>query len=184
MDKKHRSFRIRSKDHERRRFRYVGHGFSKVSYGSVSVRVWWLSMERPAISFVTSVGLVIQALWFLEYTLLTLLSAIQSTSSISRLLSKLTLFVCIPCTVIPLWLAWAVWTRRQSNFLLGLWTTYALYLGIMVSLSYLINSLYGHVISPNSLFKSIVTALMLVLPACISVIYIFTTPSVPEDQWW
>jgi hypothetical protein len=33
-------------------------------------------------------------------------------------------------------------------------------------------------------FISIVTALMLVLPACISTIYIFTTLPVPEDQWW
>ena len=141
-------------------------------------------MERRELSYITSAGLVIQALWWLGIMLLRLPSLIQSTDSASRFVLGLVLPIVLPCTAIPLWLAWAVWTRRQSNFLLGLWTTYALYLGIMVSLSYLINSLYGHVISPNSLFKSIVTALMLVLPACISVIYIFTTPSVPEDQWW
>ncbi len=141
-------------------------------------------MERRAISFVTSVGLIIQALWWLEFTLLTLQSAMQSTLSTSKLLSGLTLFVCLPCTVIPFWMAWAVWTRRQYNFLLGLWTTWALYHGIMVSLSYLINSLYGHVILPESLFKSMLAALMLVLPAYISAIYIFTAPPVLEDQWW
>ena len=141
-------------------------------------------MERRAISFATSVGLIIQALWWLEYTMLTLLSAIHNPLAISRLLSQLTLFVCIPCTVIPLWMAWVVWTRRQSNFLLGLWTTWALCIGIMTGLSYLIHGFYGHVISPDSLFKSMLAAAMLVLPAYVSAIYIATTPSEPEDQWW
>ena len=175
---------VKDKDLERRSPRYKGHRFSKVSYVSASARVWRLSMERRAISFATSVGLIIQALWMLEYTMLTLLSAIQSTLAISRLLSQLTLLVCVPCTVIPLWMARAVWTRRQSNFLLGLWTTWALFFGIVTSLSYLINGLYGHAISPVSLFKSMVIALMLVLPAYISAIYIATAPPVPEDQWW
>jgi hypothetical protein len=169
------------------------HGFSKVSYVSVSVRVWWLSMERRTLSIATSVGLVIQASWWLGIMLLGLPSLIQSNSSASRFVLGLILGVCLPCTVIPLWLAWAVWTRRQYNFLLGLWTTWALYHGIIGGLLYFIAIYHIHVNpdvtyvgSPDMAlaFISIVTALMLVLPACISVIYIFTTPSVPEDQWW
>jgi heme/copper-type cytochrome/quinol oxidase subunit 4 len=161
------------------------HGFSKVSYVSVSVRVWWLSMERRTLSIATSVGLVIQASWWLGIMLLGLPSLIQSNSSASRFVLGLILGVCLPCTVIPLWLAWAVWTRRQYNFLLGF--------GIIGGLLYFIAIYHIHVNpdvtyvgSPDMAlaFISIVTALMLVLPACISVIYIFTTPSVPEDQWW
>ena len=153
-------------------------------------------MERRELSYITSAGLVIQALWWLGIMLLRLPSLIQSTDSTSRFVLGLILGVGIPSTAIPLWLAWAVWTRRQSNFLLGLWTTWALYHGIhgiIGSLLYFIAIYLVHV-NPDVTyvgfpdmtlaFISIVAALMLVLPACISVIYIFTTPSVPEDQWW
>ena len=150
-------------------------------------------MERRALSFVTSVGLVIQALWWLGIMLLRLPSLIQSTDSASRFVLGLVLPIVLPCTAIPLWLAWAVWTRRQSNFLLGLWTAIALYYGIVGSLLYF-TSIYLVHVNPDVTyvgfpdmtlaFISIVAALMLVLPACISAIYIFTTPPVPEDQWW
>jgi len=150
-------------------------------------------MERRALSFLTSAGLVIQALWFLGIMLPGLPSLIQNTSSTSRYILGLVLGVGLPCTAIPLWLAWAVWTRRQSNFLLGLWTAIALYYGIIGSLMYFtyiylvhVNPDVTYVGSPDMIFAfiSIGAALMMVLPACISTIYIFTTPPVPEDQWW
>ncbi len=89
-----------------------------------------------------------------------------------------------PCTVIPLWLAWGVWTRRRYNFFLGLWTAIALYWSLAFSQIYFYAINRGVVFSPDLVFVSIVGALMHIPPACISVIYIFTTPSVPEDQWW
>ena len=153
-------------------------------------------MERREASYITSAGLVIQALWWALYMVLTLPRAMQNTGSAAAIGLGAVLLIGPPCTVIPLWLAWAVWTRRQSNFLLGLWTTWALYHGIhgiIGSLLYFIAIYLVHV-NPDVTyvgfpdmtlaFISIVTALMLVLPACISAIYIFTTPPVPEDQWW
>ena len=160
------------------------HRFSKVSYVSVSVRIWWPSMERRELSYFTSAGLIIQALWWPGYMLLTLPNALRSNMSATAFGIGLILLVGIPCTAIPLWMAWAVWTRRKYNFLLGLWTAWALYFGGWISLSYFIAIHNGWVLSPYGAAMSLVAALMLVLPACISVVYIFTTPSVPKDQWW
>ena len=141
-------------------------------------------MERRPLSYITSAGLIIQALWWLGYMLLTLPNALRSNMSATALGIGLILLMGPPCIVIPLWLARGVWTRRRCNSLLGLWTAWALFLGMGLSLSYFIGIHYGHALSPYSAAISLVAALMLVLPACISVIYIFTTPSVPEDQWW
>jgi len=141
-------------------------------------------MERREASYVTSAGLVIQALWWVLYMVLTLLRAMQNTGSAAAIGLGAVLLIGPPCTVIPLWLAWAVWTRRQSNFLLGLWTTIALYYSIAFSQVYFIAIHRGYLLSPDLVFVSIVGALMHIPSACISLIYIFTTPPVPEDQWW
>ena len=141
-------------------------------------------MERREASYITSAGLVIQALWWALYMVLTLPRAMQNTGSAAAIGLGAVLLIGPPCTVIPLWLAWAVWTRRQSNFLLGLWTTIALYWSLAFSQIYFYAINRGYLLSPDLVFVSIVGALMHIPSACISVIYIFTTPRVPEDQWW
>jgi len=141
-------------------------------------------MERREASYITSAGLVIQALWWALYMVLTLPRAMQNTGSAAAIGLGAVLLIGPPCTVIPLWLAWAVWTRRQSNFLLGLWTAWALGYGIIFCQLYF-NAIHrGLVLSPDLVFVSIVGALMHIPSACVSLIYIFTTPPVPEDQWW
>jgi len=141
-------------------------------------------MERRELSYITSAGLIIQALWWLGYMLLTLPNALRSNMSATALGIGLILLIVPPCIATPLWLVRAVMTRRRYKFLLGLWTAWILLLGTGLSLSYFIGVHYGHALSPYSAAISLVAALMLVLPACISVIYIFTTPPSPEDQWW
>ncbi len=143
-----------------------------------------LSMERRELSYITSAGLIIQALWWVLYLMLSLPNAMQLTGSASGIVIGAILLIVPPCIVIPLWLAWGVWTRRRYNFFLGLWTTIALYWSLAFSQIYLYAINRGLVLSPDLVFVSIVGALMHIPPACISVIYIFTTPSVLEDQWW
>ena len=162
----------------------MGHGFSKVSYVSASVRVWRVSMERRDLSYITSAGLIIQALWWALYLILFLPKALQLTGSASGIVIGAMLLICPPCIVIPLWMAWGVWTRRRYNFLLGLWTTWALYYGLAFCQIYFYAINRGLVFPPDLVFVSIVGALMHIPPACISATYIFTTPPVPEDQWW
>ena len=141
-------------------------------------------MERREASYITSAGLTIQALFWPGYMLLTLPRLMQSTMSVSRFILGLILLVGIPCTAIPLWIAWGVWTRRKYNFLLGLWTVWTLYYGIGVSLMVFISILNGYVPPLQTAFIHTLLALTHIPTACISVIYIFTTPPVPEDQWW
>ena len=141
-------------------------------------------MERRALSYITSAGLTIQALWWVLFMVLALPRAIQNGGSAAAIGIGALLFIGPSCTVIPLWLAWGVWTRRRYNFFLGLWTTIALYWSFAFSQIYFYAINRGLVLSPDLAFVSIVGALMHIPSACISVIYIFTTPPVPEDQWW
>ena len=141
-------------------------------------------MERRELSYITSAGLIIQALWWTLFIALALPRAMQNTGSAAAIGLGAVLLIGPPCIVIPLWLAWGVWTRRRYNFFLGLWTTIALYWSLAFSQIYFYAISNGVVLSPDLVFVSIVGALMHIPPACISVVYIFTTPSVLEDQWW
>jgi len=141
-------------------------------------------MERRELSYITSAGLIIQALWWALFMMLTLPRAMQNTGVAAAIGLAAALLIGPPCIVIPLWLAWGVWTRRRHNFFLGLWTTIALYWSFAFSQIYFFAVHRGYLLSPDLVFVSIVGALMHIPSACISMLYIFTTPPVPEDQWW